>query len=173
MIFYLTRLVSFLAFVCCATLLVSCSKKEAVETPARVEDDKVAPLIDKELAALNSDKDKMKLRLDKAKLDLEENALRPKLLDFSRKEYFRYEKLDRQIDQQIAYYKIRKALRDKSVRDRLGKLTVKTLDKELTDYEIEIQTNKPVFPWRSLPEPEKAPAGKEPAADGKAPPAAH
>lgn len=155
MIFSKSRLFSFLALICCATLLISCFEKKSDEAPARIEDDKVSAALDKEIKTLTSDKEKMQLRMNSARVDLEENALRPKLLAFIRKEYFGYEKMDRQIDQQIAYYKIKKVLRDKDVQDRLSKITRKDLEKEMADYEISIKANPPVFPWRKLADPEK------------------
>ncbi|MCC6138464.1 MAG: hypothetical protein IT287_07510 [Bdellovibrionaceae bacterium] len=167
MIFFINRFISFLPLVFSATLLISCSEKKSEAVPARMSDDKVVIAIDKELSALIADKEKMKQRLENSKASLEENALRPKIISYLRKEYFSYEKMDRHIDQQIAYYKIKKSLREKDVHERLSKITVKDLEKEMLAYEIELAANKPVFPWRALPEPEKTSENKEAGADTK------
>ncbi len=158
MIFFKLRLNSFLALLSCATLLISCLEKKAPESiPARVEDDKVSEMIQKEIAVLELDRASMASRLESTQQSLDENALRPATQEYTRKEYFQYEKMARQIDQQIDFLKIRKALREKDVFERLKKgLTLKDLENELAEYEMNAKANTKSYPWRKLPKVEKS-----------------
>lgn len=156
MIFFILRFNSFLALVLCATLLTSCLEKVISEPPPKLEDDKVASLIQKEIDALESDKTKMQERIASVQAAMEENALRPKLVEYSRKEFFQYDSMMRQIDQQIDYFKIRKALRSKDVSDRIKKgLLKKDLENELYAAEIDFKANLKKYSWRLLPPPPK------------------
>lgn len=162
MIFFQLRFNSFLALALSATLLVSCLEKKHEITPPKLEEDKVLVLIQKEIALLEADKTKMQERLDSVNQSLEENALRPKMLDFSRREYFEYDKMARQIDQRLDYYKIRKALRENDVSARIQKgLTLKELEQEGVDYEIAQKANVEKYKWRALPALPKKDDGKE------------
>lgn len=156
MIFFILRFNSFLALVLSATLLTSCLEKVVGEPAPKVEDDKVIALIQKEIDALESDKTKMQERIDSVNASIEENALRPKLSEYSRREFFQYDSMMRQIVQQIDYFTIRKSMRTKDVHDRIKKgLTLKDLEAELVPAEIDFKANAKKYAWRLLPPPPK------------------
>jgi hypothetical protein len=156
MIFFIQRFNSFLAFFLCATLLTSCYDKISGEPAPSAEDDKVNTLIQKEIDTLMKDRTLMQERIDSVQASMEENALRPKLVEYSRKEYFQYDSMMRQIDQQIDYFKIRKALRTKDIQDRIKMgLSRKDLDAEFTAAEIDSKANIKKYSWRLLPPPPK------------------
>lgn len=156
MIFFVMRFNSFLALALTATLLTSCFKKESEVIPPKLEDDKVLGLIQKEIDDLTKDKKKMQERIDSVNASIEENALRPKMVEYSRRELFQYDSMMRKIEQQIDYFKIRKSLREKDVYDRIKKgLTSEGLEKEFVSAELDFKANLTKYPWRSLPEPPK------------------
>lgn len=163
MIFFKTRFNSFLRLFFCATLLTSCfEKKEPAAVPATQEDDKVVELIQTEITVLEADKAVMKERIAQTQKSLDENALRPVMQEYTRKEYFQYERMLRQIEQQIDYLKIKKALREKTVHERLKKgLTLQDLDEEKAAFEIDAKANVKNYPWRKLPKLEKPKEAKK------------
>lgn len=156
MIFFVLRFNSFLALVLSATLLTSCLKKESDVIPPKVEEDKVLDLFQKEIDGLLVDRTKMQERINSVNESIQENALRPKLIEYSRRELFQYEGMMRQIDQTVDYYKIRKALREQDVYGRIKKgLTKESLEKEFATSELDFKANLQKYSWRQLPAPPK------------------
>jgi predicted unusual protein kinase regulating ubiquinone biosynthesis (AarF/ABC1/UbiB family) len=154
MIFFKVRFNSSLALVLTATLLISCLEKKPGAPPlVGLENDDIIKSIEKEIAGLEVDKLKMQERLDSINKEIEENALRPKALEFFRRDYFNYEKMARQIDQRLNYYKIRKALREQDLKDRIQKktLTQEALGQESIDHKVQLQAQVQKYPWRALP----------------------
>lgn len=160
MICYKYPLFLFYILVFGAMHLIACSKKQQV-VPVVISDDRVVGFIEKEILLLEADLVKVNGHLASSKKSMAENTMRPKILDYERREYFRYEKMARQIEQQIAYYKIRRSLRLKDVELRLGKITHEDLKREANEYSISSEANKHKFVWRDL---------EPPAAEKAAPP---
>lgn len=175
MIFFKTRFNSFLRLFFCATLLVSCfEKKDAAVIPATAQDDRVSEIMQKEIDALIADQVVMQARLKATEDSLEENALRPSMQEYTRREYFQYERMSRRIDQQIDYLKVRKALREKEIHERLKKgLTLKDLEQELAEFEVDNKANVKSYPWRKLPKLEKPKDAKKEGEHGEKPEGGH
>lgn len=157
MIFFLLRFNSFLRLLFGATLLVSCLEKTPPEAiPATQDDDKIVGLLQTEIVLLEADRKVMQERIAQVEKSLEENALRPMVQEYSRKEFFQYDKMMRQIDQQIDYFKIKKALREKNVYERVKKgLNLKDLEVELAAFELDKKATAKTYAWRKLPKLEK------------------
>jgi hypothetical protein len=80
----------------------------------------------------------------------------PKMLDIAKKDLNQKEKFYSQIDQQIAYLKIRINNREKYFLENQSSLTREKLDKEFADYSLNKQANPVSYPWR-IPSMTKAP----------------
>ncbi|MCB9072662.1 MAG: hypothetical protein H6623_03505 [Bdellovibrionaceae bacterium] len=151
-------------FIFAALALVGCEKKEP---PPTLDDDIVLKKMSTQIASLEEDLKKMEARIDGSRVAMEDNALRPKALDMFRKERFKFDKLARQIDQEISYLKIRKSLRERDLSSRLDKLTLKDLEAEAEDYELSVKALNKHYVWRDMPLPE--PYKKEAPEKEKAP----
>jgi hypothetical protein len=144
--------------------VLSCTKSET--PPPTLEQDPTLQLMEKEISELEVDLSKMQARMDYAQSLMDENALRPKLLDMTRKEYYKYDKLARQIEQEIAYKKIRMAMRTRTLGPEIKSLTLEQLAIQAEDYKASLKAVNKKYPWRelSLPEP---PSAKDKEKDAK------
>lgn len=154
MIFYKHLIYSFLLILCGALSLSGCFKKDAEAVPPTLADDEILISLKKDITSLEKDLSDMKKRIELSEKAIEEYALKPRLLDMSRKDFFQFDKMYRQIDQLIAYKKIKISLRERDLEIRLKNLTKKDLKAEFEEFQISLEANKPKYPWRDLEPPE-------------------
>ena len=154
MIFKNRLLIIFLYLLCGTWMLIGCFNKEQTPEPPTIADDEILASLKKDIEGLELDLTDMKKRIELSEAAIKEYALKPRLLDLSRKDFFQFDKMYRQINQTIAYKKIKLSLRTRDLEKRLKGLTKESLKEEFKDYQISLEANKPKYPWKELEPPE-------------------
>jgi len=138
-----------------ATLFTTACFKNGATLVTR-EDDKVRTDLLADLKQLELDNSIIENQVKIARTRIEELTISPKMYDIAKKDMYQKEKYLSQIQQQIAYIKIKLNDREKYFLENQRALTKEKFDKEFEEYSLNKESNPVDFPWR-IPSMKKAP----------------
>lgn len=152
----------FYLFLLILTAITTTSCFKGGHSPVTREEDEVRTDLLAELKQMELDGYIINNQIKIARGRIEELSIHPKMADIAKKDLYQKEKFYSQIEQQIAYLKIRLNNREKYFLQNQSTLTKEHLAEEYAQYSQNKTANPGKYPWR-IPSMQKAapPTDKE------------